>query len=156
MAPDVVARPAPGMLASLFGQGEPLDRRSRFHRALLAVVLWAVAVLPASLRVQRCSFAKLFHRPCPGCGMTRAIDLLLLGDWRASLHMHPLAVPMVVAGGGFALSTVWTTFRHGMPLVHKSTFGRVALAALAVTYVATFVLWILRCFGDFGGPVPVF
>jgi hypothetical protein len=144
------------MLASVFGHGEPLDRRSRFHRALLAVVLWAVAVLPAALRAQRCSFVKLFHRPCPGCGMTRAIDLLLLGDWRGSLHMHPLAVPMVFAGGAFALSTVWTTFLFGMPLVHKSTFGRITLAALAVTYAATFALWILRWLGYFGGPVPVF
>ena len=143
--------PAPFSLAS----GALPDRRSRFNRAMLALVLWGFAALPAALRVQRCSFAKMFHRPCPGCGMTRAVELLLLGDWRASLHMHPLAVPMVVAGGTFALSTVWATFLFGTPLVHRSRFGRAALALLASTYLATLALWVLRWFGYFGGPVPV-
>jgi hypothetical protein len=137
------------------GNGRLPDRRSRFNRAMLALVLWGLAALPAALRVQRCSFAKLFHRPCPGCGMTRAVELLLLGDWRASLHMHLLAVPMLVSGGTFVLSTVWATFLFGTPLVHKSLFGRLALALLALTYLATFVLWIVRWFGFFGGPVPV-
>jgi hypothetical protein len=106
--------------------------------------------------MQRCTFAKMFHRPCPGCGMTRAIDLLLIGEWRASLHMHPLAVPMALAGGAFALSTVWTTFLFGVPLVHKSVLGRAAIGALALSYVASFVFWILRWCGYFGGPVPIF
>ena len=133
----------------------PLDGRARFFRALLAVGLWGLAILPTLVGAQRCTFARAFHRPCPGCGMTRAIDLLLVGQWRASLHMHPLAVPMLLAGGAFALSTVWTTWRFGLPLVHKSVLGRVALGALAVVYVASFMLWGLRWAGYFGGPVPV-
>jgi ABC-type glycerol-3-phosphate transport system permease component len=87
--------------------------------------------------------------------MTRAVDLMLLGQGRASLHMHPLAVPMLLAGGAFALSTVWTTYVFGLPLVHRSRLGRAALGALAVVYVASFVLWGLRFAGWFGGPVPV-
>jgi hypothetical protein len=50
---------------------------------------------------------------------------------------------------------VWTTFVFGLPLVHKSVLGRVALGALALVYVATLVLWGLRWAGYFGGPVPV-
>ena len=132
-----------------------IDRRTRFFRALLGIALWGLAVLPTLVGAQRCTFARAFHRPCPGCGMTRAIDLLLVGQWRASLQMHPLAVPMVLAGGAFALSTIWTTWLFGLPLVHKSLFGRLALGALAVVYVASFVLWGLRWAGYFGGPVPV-
>jgi hypothetical protein len=132
-----------------------LDRRKRLLRALAAIGIWALAAGPTLLRAPRCTFALLFHRPCPGCGMTRAAHLLLAGDWRASLAMHPLMVPMVVAGGLFAASTVWTTFVFGLPLVHKSVLGRVALGALALVYVATLVLWGLRWAGYFGGPVPV-
>jgi hypothetical protein len=132
-----------------------IDRRTRFFRALLGIALWGLAVLPTLVGAQHCTFARAFHRPCPGCGMTRAIDLLLIGHWRASLQMHPLAVPMVLAGGAFALSTIWTTWLFGLPLVHKSLLGRLALGALALVYVASFVLWGLRWAGYFGGPVPV-
>ena len=132
------------------------DAGRRAVRALLMALVWAVAVSPALLGWQQCGFARMFHRPCPGCGMTRAVQLLLLGDWRASLHMHPLAVPMLFAGGAFALSTVWTTYARGAPMIHESRFGRVAIGMLAVTYVASMVLWVLRWAGYFGGPVAVY
>jgi hypothetical protein len=131
------------------------DRRTRFFRALMAVGLWGLTALPTLLGTQRCTIAKVFHRPCPGCGMTRAVDLLLAGQWRASLQMHPLAVPMLVAGGVFAASTIWTTYQCGWPLVHKSALGKTALALLALTYLASIALWVFRSFGYFGGPVPV-
>jgi hypothetical protein len=69
--------------------------------------------------------------------------------------MHPLAMPTVVAAGAFALSTVWATFVFGMPVVHKSLFGRIALGSLALVYVGNVALWGLRWLGYFGGPVPV-
>ncbi len=155
MASDVVVGPAARPLAPPVADALP-DRRRRVFRAMLAVGLWGLAALPTVTGAQRCSFVKLFHRPCPGCGMTRAIDLMLVGQWHASLQMHPLAVPMLLAGAAFALSTIWTTYLFGMPLIHKSTLGKLALGALALAYVATIALWGLRWFGYFGGPVPVF
>ncbi|HET9211870.1 MAG TPA: DUF2752 domain-containing protein [Thermoanaerobaculia bacterium] len=38
-----------------------------------------------------CLSRRLFHLPCPGCGLTRAFALLAKGEWRAALGMHPLA-----------------------------------------------------------------
>ena len=38
-----------------------------------------------------CLFTLVFHRHCPGCGMTRAFDLLWTGHFRQSLAMNPLA-----------------------------------------------------------------
>jgi len=126
------------------------------RRAALAALVWVAALLPAALRWQQCGFARVFHIPCPGCGMTRAVTLLLAGDWRASLHMHPLAVPVVAAGATFALATVWTTYVYGWPMVHKSRLGRASLVGLGVAYAASIVLWGLRWLGCFGGPVSVY
>ncbi len=41
--------------------------------------------------------------PCPGCGLSRAILLLLKGDWRAALSTHAFAPVFLV---GFALMAV--------------------------------------------------
>ncbi len=89
--------------------------------------------------------------------MTRALHLLAEGDVQASLRMHPLAVPVLTAGALFVVSTVWTTFATGSPVtVYQRGAGRAAIGLLAVVYVAAIALWILRWFGFFGGPVPVF
>jgi len=65
------------------GSAQPLQPRDA------GLLLWGWPCCPRLPRAT-CTFAKLLHRPCP-LRMTRAIELLLLGDWRASLHMHPLA-----------------------------------------------------------------
>ncbi len=140
--------------------GEPLPAPGR-RVALAAGVagLWAIALLPLGLGLQRCVLAALFHRPCPGCGLTRAVRLLLAetaGRFDASWKMHPLALPVLVAGALLVASTVWATFSAGSPVhAHRSRLGRVAVTFAVAVYGATLVLWVLRGFGCFGGPVPV-
>ncbi len=41
-----------------------------------------------------CLFTLVFHRHCPGCGMTRAFDLLYTGHFQQALAMNK-AVPIV-------------------------------------------------------------
>jgi len=38
-----------------------------------------------------CLSRRLFHLPCPGCGMTRAMAHLAKGEWSAAVRDHPLA-----------------------------------------------------------------
>ena len=135
---------------------DQMQRHAQPRRAALAALVWVAAALPAALRWQQCGFARMFHIPCPGCGMTRAVTLLVEGDWRGSLHMHPLALPVLAAGATFALATVWTTYVYGWPLVHKSRLGRASLVGLGVAYAASIILWALRWLGLFGGPVSVY
>ena len=135
---------------------EQVQRQAQPARAALAALAWIAAALPAALRWQQCGFARMFHIPCPGCGMTRAVTLLVAGDWRGSLHMHPLALPVLAAGATFALATVWTTYVYGWPMVHKSRLGRASLVGLGVAYAASIILWALRWLGCFGGPVSVY
>jgi hypothetical protein len=59
------------------------------------VVLWSVT--PPDLTL--CGFRWLTGRPCPLCGLTRAMFALAKGHWAESLHWHalsPLAVLMLV------------------------------------------------------------
>jgi Protein of unknown function (DUF2752) len=38
-----------------------------------------------------CLSRRLFHLPCPTCGMTRAFAHLAKGEWSAAVALHPLA-----------------------------------------------------------------
>ncbi len=88
--------------------------------------------------------------------MTRAGKLMLAGDVAASVRLQPMAMPMVAAGGFIALMTVIATYRYGLPLINRMRLGRLSIAFVVVVYAATLLLWALRWFGLFGGPVPVF
>lgn len=142
---------------SMWDPDEPLAALpTRMRRAAAVAAVWAIAALPVALGWQGCAVATLLHRPCPGCGMTRALRLLLAGDVGASLRMHPLAVPVLGVGLLFMAATVWSTLVLGSPVhVHETRLGRWAIGALVVVYAAALLLWIARWFGFFGGPVPV-
>ena len=48
------------------------------------------------LNLLNCPIPALFHRPCPGCGLTRAVEQLAHGNWLKSLHYHALAIPFLL------------------------------------------------------------
>ena len=131
---------------------EPAAGR-RFWALLGVAGLWLLAALPF---LSGCPIATLTHHPCPGCGMTRAFLLLFAGDLRASLAMHPLAVPTALAQAALAAGSFVAAYRYGAPWVmFERRWGRVLLGLLVIVLVADFVLWIARGCGAFGGSVPV-
>jgi hypothetical protein len=70
--------------------------------------------------------------------------------------MHPLALPVLGLWALLMVTTVWTTWTLGTPLAMLTgRHGRPILAAIGIVYAAVFVLWTLRWFGLFGGPVSV-
>ncbi len=134
----------------------PPAKSTRAWRAAGVVLFWGLAALPVLLGHARCLFAAIVRYPCPGCGMTRALWLLLHGDVAGSLRMHPLAVPAALSLGALALASVWVTVRFGSPVHLWSTrSGRLAILALAVVEVLAVLLWVGRAMGLFGGPVAV-
>ena len=124
--------------------------------ALLVVAIWLVSALPVVLGISTCPVARFLHTPCPGCGMTRAMDLLLHGELAASLAMHPLAIPTALTQLAFAVVTIVLTFRHGTPfMLWKTRVGRLVVYAVAVVLLLDLLLWIGRFAGLAHGPVPV-
>jgi hypothetical protein len=65
--------------------------------AMLAVALVLRAWMPPDdPRYTICLFRRLTHHDCATCGMTRAIALLVRGDWRGAFVRHPLAPPLAL------------------------------------------------------------
>lgn len=115
----------------------------------LAIGLRAYAPF-ADRGIVLCSFRRLTGFPCPGCGMTRALTLLVSGDWESSLRVHPLV--FVVAG---LLALMWV---YGLGVAFRG--WRVpyrAIVALGVPLTALFVVvWAIRLVGFAqAGTIPV-
>lgn len=118
--------------------------------------IWLVTAVPVVLGVSRCPVAQFLHEPCPGCGMTRAIELLVHGEVGASFAMHPLAVPTLLVQLVFAILTVVVTLRRGSPFVlWQVRAARVTVYAAAIVFGLDLLLWIARFCGAANGPVPV-
>ena len=69
------------------------------------LVLLALLPIPPEPRIALCGFLWLTGRPCPFCGMTRAMARLLKGDLALALNLHPLS-PL-------ALTALFTLFLGG-------------------------------------------
>jgi hypothetical protein len=87
-----------------------------------------------------CLSRRLFHLPCPGCGLTRAFAHLAKGEWRAAITMHPLA-PFL------ALEAILGWLAWGAALLLRRPPFRlpVTAEALAIGHaVALCAVWVVR------------
>lgn len=66
-----------------------------------------------------CIFKHIAGIPCPSCGVTRAIQLLLQGNVRESLLMNPLGILVALLA---VIVPIWIAADF---LLHKQTFFRV-------------------------------
>ena len=69
----------------------PVLRDRKFSFALAGAVGLQIVLVSLSLPGWECPFFRLTGIPCPGCGLSRAIMLLLKGDLVSSLRFHAFA-----------------------------------------------------------------
>lgn len=63
---------------------------------LLVVVVVAAMAFGASRIPHICLVEELLGVHCPGCGLTRAMELLVFGNWMEAMQVNILALPLVV------------------------------------------------------------
>ncbi len=73
----------------------------------LFFLLAPISVESANLWVPlKCPLHFLTGIHCPTCGLGRSIMSAAAGEWRLSVHYHPLGIPLLVSCIGWA-SLVW-------------------------------------------------
>ncbi|HXB72952.1 MAG TPA: DUF2752 domain-containing protein [Candidatus Acidoferrales bacterium] len=92
---------------------------------LLAALVWVT--VPAKPGFQLCGFHWLTGRPCPLCGLTRALFALAKGQWAAALHFNALS-PL-------AFTMLFSLFWSGPMRGRLWTAGTAAFAAYGVVRV---------------------
>ena len=89
--------------------------------------------------------------PCPGCGLTRATLALMSGDVAAATALQPLAVVVCPLLGGATLYACLRYLFTGRVQADRWHAGPLLIVSMA----ALTIVWALRWFGFFGGPVAV-
>ncbi|MFP6685125.1 MAG: DUF2752 domain-containing protein, partial [Polyangiaceae bacterium] len=59
-------------------------------RRLLWLAFWAAPPAVAAFGISVCPSALILGTSCPGCGLTRALTLLVAGDVAGSYARHPV------------------------------------------------------------------
>lgn len=113
--------------------------QSRLFPWLLLFVALAMLV---AVDIPLCGFKAVFGVPCPGCGMTRALSALLIGDLSAAFRYHPLVYVLGPAVAAFAFVDIALRkpLRPTWIVTAVLTFGVVSIS-----------LWVARLGGALGG-----
>lgn len=90
-----------------------------------------------------CAFRATTGRPCPGCGMSRALAALVRGDWSAVLFLHAFAPLFAAAGLLMLVASVLPADRRNrlaerVAAVERATGAAVWLAGAFMVY------WVVR------------
>lgn len=105
-----------------------------FFLKLLIVCGMAVIFMVLSTTGDGCVWRRLFHIPCPGCGMTRAWRALLHGDVAGAFRWH-FMFPVMPLMGAYFLYHERLTASRWRPVIH---------AVLWLVLVGFAVQWICR------------
>ena len=81
----------------------------RFAATLAVMAVLVTFTPPSEPRLRLCGFYWLTGRPCPLCGMTRALFAVAKGHWGEAEHFHALS-PLGLA---MLLSLFWETPLRG-------------------------------------------
>ena len=140
------------------GMSRPVVRlRSQFFSPLLApmmenrriaslIIGSAVLILCTTLlgvHIWTCPIQAAIGIPCPGCGLSRAMALLIQGDWHASFLMHAFA-PVFLLGFVFlGTSIVMPRGFHGRFVKIIAKWER-RLGIIPFVLLCALTYWILR------------
>ncbi len=145
----------------MLNRNQPTSAREPFSKAFLGRAAGAAAgvglfgLFLLVVRV-RCPLAEFFHVPCPACGSTRSVWALLHLDVVAALHFNPVAPFVFLLIGLVAARAIFLVAREGSTqCLSQGRFGKFIFSGLVVAVVLEMVVWALRFFGLFGGPVAV-
>ena len=131
---------ADGFFAPVLG---PLMQR-RWVIALLTTAVFVLMTL-TTMRITtwQCPLRSTLGMPCPGCGLTRAMVLLVQGHWPASISLHVFAPIVLAIGILLAASSALPQRLQQKMVAHVTDFER-RTGITALLIISALIYWILR------------
>ena len=148
-APPIEAREAAGVAAP------SAPRKKNLKAILWAAIPLAVLVSLVVFDLPICPTRIFLGIPCPGCGLTRATEAMVMGDFGTMLRMHPLA-PIIAPLAIWSLGRSVLVSAGFLDSTQLDPLRRVPSWAWAVLAFALIGLWVVRALGLLGGlPDPL-
>jgi hypothetical protein len=134
----------PNMLPSnAFAPISPLLRDRKFALVVAGTAGVQIALVSLSLPGWDCPFFRVTGIPCPGCGLTRAVILLLKGDLQASLRFHAFA-PMVLLTAVALILVLLLPRSITQPAISKLEMLERQTGFTAIILVGLILYWLAR------------
>ena len=119
-----------------------LEKRTTGLIIVGAAVVHTVLVM-LGLPSWQCPIRTTLGVPCPGCGLSRATDALLQGDWRTSLTYHAFAPLFLAAFLLIAVVTVLPVAKNRL-VVEWIGWAERRTKISAVLLILFMVYWLIR------------
>lgn len=123
--------------------------KSPYKGPLLLVFLLFFLALTEVLG-SSCFFASVFGIPCPGCGSSRALLLLLQGQFSQAIHMHPLILVSLALLIALPLYFFWAWLAKKKDPHWQSPLSprlaRILLFSLAALYLLVYLVRMILYF----------
>jgi hypothetical protein len=121
----------------------PVLRDRKFTLILAGAAGVQIALVSLSLPGWDCPFLRLTGIPCPGCGLSRAVILLLKGDFAGSLRFHAFA-PIFLLAAVAAILTVLLPKSVIQPAISKAELLERKTGFTVIILVGLILYWLGR------------
>lgn len=104
----------------------------------IVILIVGLALTLNFFNVKACPIFILFKVPCPGCGLTRAVSLILKGQIVASLEYNILPIPLL-----FTIITYILFYSFNKEVLQKLV-KKFNTLIIIITIVVTIIVWIIN------------
>lgn len=129
--------------SNAFAPVSPLLRDKKFALVIAGTVGVQIALVSLSLPGWECPFFRVTGIPCPGCGLTRAVILLLKGDLQASLRFHAFA-PIVLLSAVALVLVLLLPRSITQPAISKMEMLEQQTGLTVIILVGLILYWLAR------------
>lgn len=104
----------------------------------IVILIIGLALTLNFFKIRTCPIFILFKVPCPGCGITRAVSLILKGQIIASLEYNILPIPLLLA-----MITYTIFYIFNKELLQKLV-KKYEKLIIALSIILTIIVWIIN------------
>jgi len=122
-----------------------LLQKRRITLVLLCAITLQTVLISVGLRGWPCPIHSTFGIPCPGCGLSTAMTLLIKGDWQSAIHTHAFAPVFLFAIVLMGIVSILPKNIHRKAVLQIAAIEKHTAFAAYILF-GIMIYWIFRLF----------